>query len=70
VFVKLNLKSLSMTNTLAYYENSKFTDKKGFITLGPGVNVYKLFLLQGELGKTSYSVSLWQLFKASLIFVD
>ena len=37
--------------------------------MGPGVNVYKLFLLQGELGKTNYIVSLWQAFKVSLIFV-
>jgi hypothetical protein len=32
-----------MTNTLAYYKNTQFTDKKSFITLAPGVIDIKLF---------------------------
>jgi hypothetical protein len=37
VFVRLDCKSLQITNTLAYYGNLYFTDKKSFITLGPGL---------------------------------
>jgi hypothetical protein len=36
VFVRLDWKSLPMTNTLAYHENAQFTALKSFITLGPG----------------------------------
>ncbi len=32
----LDWKRLPMTNALAYYKNPLFTDKKSFITLGPG----------------------------------
>jgi hypothetical protein len=28
-----------MTNTLAYFENPQFTDKKSFITFGPWSNI-------------------------------
>jgi hypothetical protein len=35
VFVRLDWKSLPRTNTLAYYKNPLFTDKKSFKTLGP-----------------------------------
>ncbi len=34
--IRLGWKSLPGTNTLAYYENSKITDGKSFITLTPG----------------------------------
>jgi hypothetical protein len=34
--IRLGWKGLSETNTLAYKENSKITDVKSFITLGPG----------------------------------
>jgi hypothetical protein len=43
MFHKLVLKSLPGTNTLAYYENEKITDKNSFIILSPGPNVIKLF---------------------------
>ncbi len=33
-----------MTNTLAYYQNQYFTDKKSYITLAPGDNVIKHFM--------------------------
>jgi hypothetical protein len=36
VFVRLYLKNLPMTNTLAWYENPQIPDRKSFITLGPG----------------------------------
>jgi hypothetical protein len=42
VFVRIGWKSLSGTDTLAYYKNS-LTAGKGFITLGPGVNFIKHF---------------------------
>jgi hypothetical protein len=38
--IKLGWKSLQVTNTLAYYENSYITDKKSFITLGPEGDKY------------------------------
>jgi hypothetical protein len=41
--IRLGWKGLPGTNTLAYYENSLITDRKSFITLGPGGNVIKLF---------------------------
>ncbi len=37
MFVRIDLKSLPGTNTLAYYESSKITDKQSFTTLGPGL---------------------------------
>jgi len=40
---RLRSKSLPWTNTLAYYEYSKITDRNSFITLGPGPHVLKLF---------------------------
>jgi hypothetical protein len=43
VFVIGKLSRSSLTNTLAYYENPLFTDKKCFITLDPGSKVLKLF---------------------------
>jgi hypothetical protein len=33
-----------VTNTLAYYEFSQITDVKSFITLGPGLNVNRLYV--------------------------
>ncbi len=33
------------TNTVAYYENSYITPEKSFITLGPGIEVIKLFVV-------------------------
>jgi hypothetical protein len=36
-------KGMLGTSTLAYYEQFKITDDKSFITLGPGVNIIKLF---------------------------
>jgi hypothetical protein len=36
-------KGLPGTNTLAYYELSQIRYVNGFITLGPGVNLIKLF---------------------------
>jgi hypothetical protein len=41
VCVRLGLKSMPGTNTLAYYVNLLITDKKSFMTLGPGPNVIK-----------------------------
>jgi hypothetical protein len=41
--IRLSWKGLPVINTLAYYENSKITDRKSFITLGPGANLIKLF---------------------------
>jgi hypothetical protein len=41
--IRLGCKGLQETKTLAYYENSYITDKKSFITLGPGANLTKLF---------------------------
>jgi hypothetical protein len=38
-------KALPGANTLAYYKNLKLTAVKSFITLAPGVNVYKTFFL-------------------------
>jgi hypothetical protein len=35
VFVRLDRKSLPMTNILAYYENPLFTDKKSFYNIDP-----------------------------------
>jgi hypothetical protein len=34
--IRLGWKGLLGTNTLAYYESSKITDRKSFIALGPG----------------------------------
>ncbi len=39
----LDWKGLPRTNTPAYYGNSQLPDVKCFITLGPVVNVIKLF---------------------------
>ncbi len=39
VFVRLDLKDLLKKNTLAYYENPQFTDKRSFITLGPAFSL-------------------------------
>jgi hypothetical protein len=41
--IRLGWKGLLGTNTLAYYENSQIMDRKSFITLGPVVEVLKLF---------------------------
>jgi len=41
--IRLGWKGLTGANTLAYYENSQFTDRKSFITLDPGDDVIKLF---------------------------
>jgi hypothetical protein len=41
--IRLSWKSLPGTNTLAYYENPKITDKIFFITLAPGFTLKKLF---------------------------
>jgi hypothetical protein len=35
VFVRIDWKDLPKKNTLAYYENQQFMDKRSFITLGP-----------------------------------
>ncbi len=44
MFVRLGLKSLTGTNTLAYYENSVIVDVKSFTTLAPEAYVIKLSL--------------------------
>jgi hypothetical protein len=41
--IKLGCKIMPGTNTPVFYENSKITDVKRFLTLGPVVNVVKLF---------------------------
>ena len=41
--VRLDWKGLPGKNTLAYYENPLIAIKNFLITLGPGVNVMKLF---------------------------
>ncbi len=38
------------TNTLAYYENSEITDRKFFITLGPGGYYPRVEHLKGRVG--------------------
>jgi hypothetical protein len=43
VFVRIDWKSLPMTNIVAYYENLQITEDKSFIKSGPGANVIKLF---------------------------
>jgi hypothetical protein len=44
VFVKLCWKSLIGTNTVAYYESLLITDKKRFITLGPGLSTLRKWI--------------------------
>jgi hypothetical protein len=41
--IRLNLKGLPGKNTTAYFKLFYIADIKGFITLGPGVDVTKLF---------------------------
>ncbi len=36
--IRLGWRGMSVTNILAYYESSKITDRKSFITLGPGLS--------------------------------
>jgi hypothetical protein len=45
VFVRWDWKSLPGTNALAYNKNLLITDEISFITLGPGVEVMKLFFI-------------------------
>jgi hypothetical protein len=42
--IRLGWQYLQETNTLAYYENPKITNKNSFIILGPGPNVIKHFV--------------------------
>ncbi len=44
VALRTNIRRISGTNTLAYYETYGLTSVKSFITLPPGANVIKHFL--------------------------
>ncbi len=53
MFVRLGLRSLPVTNTKAYCENSYITYAKSLITLALGVNIIKLLLGKLRMGPIS-----------------
>ncbi len=53
--IKLGWKGLTKTNTLAYYQHLLIMDIKSFITLGPSVNVIKLFSSANKLECFSFA---------------
>jgi hypothetical protein len=70
-YIRLGLKSVPGTNTLAYHGNSYITIVKSFVTLGPGVTIKEHFIFVSDAPDNKAKVyEPGKTFKSSIMFVS